>query len=156
MSEYDFGSDFLSEWVGVVGLGFLCNGLVEHLFYFEKKGVCSDKLKYLCNKALSGLKSLNWPSDRTHSDLFNTYSEIQVFENYFNKKREGKNFEQFLSETTKNLEYIISDEPVQCRQETALKMRKFFDDFGDCCHYASRDLFRGDKIYPEKACFSSA
>lgn len=135
----------MTEMVDSMGLTLFCNSMVEELYYMRKNSSVSKKLEKNCQKAITEFESLKWPLDeKTYSnvqpDLFNTNLNIKTLEEicvYYKQT-----IEQMIDGLIKDLKYVISKNPIEEKLETAYKLQKFFDDFGDVGFYATRDILR--------------
>ncbi len=135
--------------VASMGLYFLCNSIVEELYYMKENKSVSEKLKNNCQKTIAELNSLKWPCIQPtpkdiRIDLFNTNLNIQTFEQICEHYQ--KSAEQMIEGLIQDLTLIISDKPVDKKYQTSERLQEFFDVFEDYSFYATRDCLRGDYL----------
>lgn len=142
--------DRLEESVRLMGLTFLCNRLVEGMFYFKQNQKVSQKLKQSCEEAIAEFNSLKWPRPEAslplYDSIFGSNYMIDVLDNFFSSYYKNKNQTNlsFVDNLISDLKYVLSDDLLEKRLETAQKLQVLFDSFGDyCCFYKNRELFRG-------------
>ena len=133
-----------NDWIDSMGLTFFCNRMVEELYYLGKNQSVSAQLEENCKKGIAEFNSLKWPREKPYPDiktnLFNTNYNLEIFEKIC--KHYKKSAEQMIDELIGDLENIISDNPINEKYQTAQKLQDFFDYFGDCGYYATRDCLR--------------
>ncbi len=133
------------DTVNLMGLTFFCNSMFEELYHMKKNKLISERLKEKCKIGIAEFNSLKWPRNKKpypdiKTNLFNTNSNLNTFEQICEHYR--KPAEQMIEELILNLECIISDKPINKKYQTAEKLRKFFDDFGDYSYYGFKDYLR--------------
>jgi len=135
------------NWVDCVGLTFFCDSMVEELYSFRKTSEVSKKLAENCEKAVKEFKGFYWLRGGEYiehsvaSTLFNKAVNLNTLESFW--KDAGKELdEQSVDEMIGDLEYVVQNNPLPQRLETAAKLQRIFDTLGNYSFNATRDCMR--------------
>jgi len=127
----------------LIGLDFLCNRLVEG-FYHLKEGESTEELTKAIEEVVREFDSLKFPNNNLpmpNRRLSNSDAPLAVFNKYLTAL--GKKFnEETIDELIANLRYVVSDNPLDERVETAERLQRFFNGLGCCSFYAGGEQLR--------------
>ena len=126
--------------IDAMGLTFLCNSMVESLYFSGELNEVSEDSKKRFERVIYEFRDLKDPTsqeDKRTYKVFDSNYNIDIFEEAC--KEYGKNPKEAVDMIVDGLVKLCSKEDLKERSKTSEELMKFFDLLGDQAWYASRN-----------------